>query len=373
MAAGGAQHILLAQAKWFRENGYHVVVAFFHDKEGVQAQWEEKHATDIVNLKGWRAGAGMTGNLLRLFCGLYRLFGLITRERIGVVETFTHHANLLGLPIAWIARVPKRVGTHHGRPAMGFGLGRLHSYLANVGVMTHLVAVSQHQRNEAIETEGVRPEGVSVIVNGVVACGSGPAMQSTARQVRSELKVPASGPLVLSVGRLIPEKGHVHLIEAMPRVLERFPDTIVAIAGDGPLHDPLRWRVQELALGDNVRLLGTRSDVHNLLAAADLFAYPSVRDGCPLALLEALSMRVPIVASTFGGATGVLEHEKTALLVPAGDTKAFAAALIDALGSPELRRELAGAGADLVAREFSVQTMCQRYEQLFRSGSLSPE
>jgi len=372
MAAGGAQHILLAQATWFRNQGYHVAAAFFYDKECVHTQWQARYAIDIIDLKGWRAGAGITSNLLRLLCAIYRLVRLISRERFDAVETFTHHANLLGLPIAWFLRVPKRVGTHHGRPHMGPGLGRLHTYLANASVMTHLVVVSEHLREEAIGIERIRPEKVSVIANGIDGYGWDPAVQSAARRIRSELKVPISGRLVLSVGRLIPEKGHMHLIEAMPAVLERFPDTIVVIAGDGPLRDALQRRAHELTLGNNVRLLGTRSDVHCLLAAADLFAYPSVRDGCPLALLEALSMQVPIVASTFEGAKGVLEHEKTALLVPAGDTKAFAAALVRALGSPELRRELALAGANLVVRKFSMRTMCQRYDQLFRAPSTIP-
>jgi glycosyltransferase involved in cell wall biosynthesis len=372
MAAGGAQHALLSQALWFRDNGYDVVVAFFYDKEGVRTLWEERHAIKIVDLKGWQAGAGMMSNLLRLLRSVFRLHQLITRNRINIIETFTHHANLLGLPVAWVARVPVRVGTHHGQPAMGSGLVRLHSFLANAGVMTHLVVVSEYLRKVAIDIEGVRPERLSVIVNGIVDHTSSAVAPSSAEQARSELDVPEVGHLVLTVARLIPEKGHMHLIEAMPKVLERFPDTVFAIAGDGPLRDVLWRRVQELGLADSVRFLGTRTDVPSLLAAADLFAYPSVRDGCPLALLEALSARIPIVASTFEGAKGVLEHEKTALLVPTGDTKALAAALMDALASPELRQALASAGAVLISQEFSLQTMCQRYERLFQRGAFDP-
>jgi len=372
MAVGGAQHILLAHGKWFRENGYRVVVAFFYDKGGVHAQWERKHGFEIVDLQAWRTGAGITSNLLRLFRGMYRLYRLISRERIDVIETFTHHSNLLGLPIAWVAGVLKRVGTHHGRPRMGPGLGGLHSFLANAGIMTHLVAVSEHLRNEAERTEGIQAKKITVIVNGIIECCAGPTGQSAARQTRFELKVPEAGHLVLSVGRLVLKKKNIHLIEAMPRVLERFPKTIFAFAGDGPLREALKRRVRELALESNVRFLGTRSDVPNLLAAADLFAHPSCREGCPLAVLEALSMRVPIVASRFQGISDVLEHRKSALLVPTGATRDFAAALIEALESPQLRRDLAHYGAQIVAREFSMQTMCQRYDKLFRTGSLAP-
>jgi len=372
MAAGGAQHILLAQGKWFRENGYHVVVAFFYDKEGIQSKWEKNYDFGIVNLRAWQAGAGVVSNLLRLLRGMYRLHRLISRERLDVIETFTHHSNLLGLPTAWIAGVPKRVGTHHGRPTMAPGLGGLHSFLANIGIMTHLVAVSEQLRDEAEGSEGIQAKRIAVIVNGIVDCCADPTVQSAAPQVRSELKVPEAGYLVLSVGRLVPEKGHIHLIEAMPRVLKRFPKTIFAFAGDGPLREALEQRVKELTLESNVRLLGTRSDVPSLLAAADMFAYPSLREGCPLAVLEALSMRVPIVASSFDGVTGILEHRKTALLVPVGAPEELAAALVEALESPQQSRDLARAGAQTIAREFSMQKMCQRYDKLFRTGSLAP-
>ena len=91
MALAGAQHILLAQSKWFREQGYHVVVAFFYDKEGIQSRWEKEYDLDIVNLQAWQAGRPLVSNLPRLACGLYRLHRLVSRERPDVIETFTHH------------------------------------------------------------------------------------------------------------------------------------------------------------------------------------------------------------------------------------------------------------------------------------------
>lgn len=368
MAAGGAQHTLLAQATWFQHNGYRVVAAFFYDKEELRAQWMARHAIEIVDLRAWQAGAGGLSNLRRLVFGCYRLFRLIIRERFDVVETFTHHANLVGLPVAWIARVPRRIATHHGRPDMPSWLGSLHSYLANTSIVTHFVVVSEHLREEVVEIEHVREDKVSVILNGIPDHDAKTDLRSAARRIRSELGVPDSGHLVLSIGRLVPEKGHQYLIEAVPGVIEHFPDTIVAIAGDGPLREPLQRRIRDLALEKVVLLLGTRSDVNSLLAAADLLAHPSVREGCPLALLEALSMSVPIVASTFAGAKGVFEHERTALLAPTQDPGAFSAALVTGLASPQLRHRLACAGADLVRRKFSTTAMCRSYDRLFRAA-----
>jgi len=368
MARAGAQHVLLAQADWFRNNGYHVVVAFFYDREGIRGEWQVRHAIDIVDLRAWQAGAAAIGNVVRLVRGLWRLFRLIVRERITIVESFTHEANLLGLPIAWIARVPTRVGTHHCLPAMVPVLRKVHSWLANAGVMTHFVAVAEHLAEAATEAEGIKSGRVSVIANGIRPPRCDGDANRAPNQVRSALGLPKPGRLVLCVGRLSPEKGHIHLIEAMPAVLKRCPDTTVAIAGDGPLRDALQRRIDELQLTDHVRLLGTRLDVDRLLAAADLFAHPSIRDGGPLVLMEALAMRVPIICSNFDGVTGILEHGKTALLVSAGDANAFAAALLDALDAPAKMQDLADHGADVAADRFSVQTMCERYDRLFRHG-----
>jgi len=368
MARAGAQHVLLAQADWFRNNGYHVVVAFFHDREGIRTEWQDRHAIDIIDLKAWRTGAPAAGNIVRLVGGLWRLFRLIVRERITVAEAFTHESNLLGLPIAWIARVPVRVGTHHCPPTMRPALRKVHSWLANAGVMTHFVAVAEHFREMATAAEGINPAKVSVIANGISHPDSSGYGDLSPDQIRAALGLPKLGRLVLSVGRLSPEKGHIHLIEAMPVVLQHFPDTQVAIAGDGPLRDSLQRRVDGLQLTDHVRLLGTRLDVDRLLAAADLFAHPSIRDGGPLVLMEALAMRVPIICSAFDGVTGILEHGKTALLVPAGDANAFAAALLDALDAPAKMQDLADHGANVAANRFSVQTMCERYDRLFRHG-----
>jgi glycosyltransferase involved in cell wall biosynthesis len=367
MATGGAQHVLLTQATWFKRHGYRVSVAFFYDKEDIRAEWTERHSVEIVDLRAWRPEAGGLSNLRQLVCGCYRLFQLMRRERFDVVETFTHHANLLGLPIAWLAGVPKRIATHHGRPEMPSWLETLHSYLANTRIVTQVVVVSKHLREEASEVEHIRADKVSVILNGIPDHDATTDLRSAARRIRSELAVPDTGHLILSVGRLVPEKGHQYLIEALPSVIEQFPDTIVAIAGDGPLREPLQRRIDELGLEEVALLLGTRSDVSSLLAAADLLAHPSVREGLPLAMLEALSMGVAIVASTFDGALGLLEHERTALLAPTRDSQAFSAALVAGLASPQLRRRLSRAGAELIKRRFSMTAMCQSYDQLFRA------
>lgn len=366
MAVGGAQHLLLAQLHWFLDRGYRVRAAFFYDKEGLQRRWATEHGFEIIDLQAWRADASLPSNVLRLCTGLGRLSRLLRRERFDVIETFTHHANLLGLPVAWASGVALRIGTHHGRPAMGIGLARLHSLLINSRITSHFVAVSEHLRAEAVVREHIHPDKLRVIGNGVTGSHISPPVKQACREFPADLGLESAGRLIVNVGRLIPEKGQIHLIEAMPQVLAHHPDARVVIAGDGPLRPALQQRVHELGLAAAVLLPGTRSDIPRLLAAAELFAYPSIRDGRPLALLEALGMQVPVVASNCDAMTDLLEHETTALLCQAGNSTALAEALIAALGNPRRMQELARTAAQRARHEFSIDTMCQRYERLFR-------
>src|SRR5262245_27909250 len=112
MAIGGAQRGLFDQARWFNSHGCKVVVAFFYDKEGFHEKWKQTVDFPVYNLQAYARGAGFLRQGFLLIRGLWRLWILLVRERFDVVETFTHDSNLLGLPLAWLARVPVRIDTH---------------------------------------------------------------------------------------------------------------------------------------------------------------------------------------------------------------------------------------------------------------------
>src|SRR5688500_15559848 len=114
MATGGAQRVLLDQANWFRQHGHRVVVVFFYDKEGSLPKWKAISDFPIIDLKAFQTDKMWGRNAILLVKGLLSLWKLIKREKIDVIETFTHDSNILGLPLAWIARVPVRLASHHG-------------------------------------------------------------------------------------------------------------------------------------------------------------------------------------------------------------------------------------------------------------------
>ena len=174
-------------------------------------------------------------------------------------------------------------------------------------------------------------------------------------------------PLVLAVARLDPQKGHRYLLEAAAQV----PEAVFALAGDGPDRAALEALAVDLGIRDRVRFLGRRSDIADLLAACDVFVLPSLYEGLPISLLEAMAAERAVIATAIGGTDEVVVHEQTGLLVPPAEPAALAAALRRLLADDALRRRLAVAGHDRVTSHFSIREMVARVSALYEEVSRS--
>jgi glycosyltransferase involved in cell wall biosynthesis len=167
--------------------------------------------------------------------------------------------------------------------------------------------------------------------------------------LRAELVRGRPDYIVLTPARLHPQKGHAYLLTAAAQVR----DATFILAGDGPLRADLEGRARELGIAERCVFLGHRSDVPDLLAAADLFVLPSLFEGLPLSVLEAMAAQRPVVATAIGGTDEAVTHELTGLLVPPRDPAALASAIRRIRSDPALAHRLAAAGRDRVEREFS--------------------
>jgi len=367
MAVGGAQRVLLDQARWFHDAGYTVTAAFFYDKENLREQWQTQNLFPIINLGARQADGNHFINAARLLGALIRLWKLLRNERIDVIETFTPHSNVLGIPVAWLAGCPVRIATHHTKiEGAARSLDRFHGWVVNSGLASHMVAVSDQVRMLAICDEGVRPEHIQVILNGITL----PKPQNTPTVTRAQLErkfsIDAQSPLILTVGRLTVQKGQTYLLAAAPKVLARFPNIYFAIAGAGHQRSNLIAQAADLGIQDAVKFLGKRADIPDLLAAADLFVLPSLWEGLPLALLEAMGAGKPVVATRVEGVEDVLDDGRNGYLVPPANADALARALIQILSEGEDVWRLFGErGKRLIVKEYTIDRACQQYEQLF--------
>jgi glycosyltransferase involved in cell wall biosynthesis len=363
MAIGGAQKLLLDQARWFHAQGHAVTAVFFYDKQGLQQLWQQGLGFPLLTLSVIDADGGLAAKAWALVSGLAKLWRVLRQGHFDVIETFTYDSNLLALPVAWLAGVRVRIATHHGA-IEGFPrwIERLHAWLINAGVANALVSVSNKTLEQAVAA-GVNPARNVVIHNGIPSM---PLEKTHRTEVRQEMGLEREGLLILSVGRLVFQKGHEYLVQAMPQILAHYPGTKVVILGEGGLRPALEAQIANLNLGDRVTLLGNRNDIGRFLASADVFVLPSRWEGLPVALLEAMEAGLPAVATRVEGVDEVLEDRQQGLLVPPENANALSHALLQLMADGALRKKMGEAAKIRIQENYTTDIMCQKYLEVMQ-------
>jgi len=294
---------------------------------------------------------------------LFAIRRAIRKFRPDIIHTHTTKAGLLGRIAAVACRVPIRVHTFHGHLLSGYfnrtvtyGVRLVEGFLAHR--TTALVAVGERVRDELLEA-GVGQIDQYVVIPPGVALTELPDRAST----RAELDLPAEPPVVLFAGRITAIKRIDRLIEAMKLVLEKLPDTILAIAGEG---DRLK-ETRDLAepLGSSVRFLGWHQNMARLYAAADCMVLASDNEGMPVSLIEAAMAGVPSVTTDVGSAREVVVDGVTGLVVPA-DAVALAGGLVQLLSSSD-RKKMGTAARNRALTTFAFERLINDHRVLYES------
>jgi len=297
------------------------------------------------------------------FAGTLRdLVKLIRNRRVAVLHTHEFFMNTLGLMASWLTGVPL-VATVHGRNYYSDRARRRVAYRLVGRFAGQMVTVSEANKRFLAERVGIPARRIQVIPNGVPLDDRPGA--ATLSALRESLGIDQHHTVVGTVGSLYPVKGHKYLMDAVPSVLGRFPQTVFVIIGQGRLREELEAHAARLGVAANLRFLGHREDVHDLLSICDIFVLPSLSEGMPLALLEAMAAGLPAVATRVGGVTEVLEDRKTGLLVPSGDSDALADTIMTLLANPSLAKELGEAARRIAETRFALPGMVGAYEGIY--------
>jgi glycosyltransferase involved in cell wall biosynthesis len=227
-----------------------------------------------------------------------------------------------------------------------------------------LIAVSEDVKKAIHEYAGRLHGKVTVILNSVdVARYQQPVDR---HQVRQRLGIADHSTVIAVVAMFKEQKGHRYLIEATPTLRERFPDLQILFIGDGELRQSLQRQVEERGLRECIHFLGLRSDVSDLLAASDCFVLPSLWEGLPMALVEAMARGLPVVATHVSGTKEVMIDGQTGLLVPPGDVDRLIEAVTRLLSDAKRAREMGAAGRQRVASLFSIERQVQEHLALYQ-------
>jgi glycosyltransferase involved in cell wall biosynthesis len=174
--------------------------------------------------------------------------------------------------------------------------------------------------------------------------------------------------VALAVSNFYPYKGHEDLVEAIPRVVRDHPDTLFLLVGrDSGTLERNRQRVGQLGMDRQVRFLGDRTDVMDLVRGSDLFVHPSREEGFSNAILEAMAGGLPVVACDVGGNPEAVKDGETGLLVPPRNPEKLSAAILDLLADGEKRKRMGATGRKRATEEFSFDRMVKEMEALYDS------
>ena len=352
---GGAERMVVSLAEALMRGGDEPIVATL--KTGWMTQRAEAAGIPVW-IEPQRPGLDLRWVL--------RFARRLSRERIDVLHTHEFGMNSYGGAAALLSRT-RAISTIHGRHWVVDRLRRRVAYRLLRALGVPVVAVSRDLAGYLEQRLGLAHDRLEVVHNGIALAPELRAEDRAARRIalRSELGIPPKASLLIAVGNLYPVKDHATLLHA----LSRLPDAWLAIAGRGGEEENLRRLARELGIGARVHLLGLRDDVPDLLAAGDVFVQPSKSEGLPLAVLEAMAQRIPVVATNVGGVAEAVEDGRTGCLVPSGDPSALAAAVSGILDSPDRGASLAAAANARVREEFSVEHMLSRYRDLYRGQS----
>jgi glycosyltransferase involved in cell wall biosynthesis len=296
-----------------------------------------------------------------------RFAKFIRSEKVDVVQSHEFTANVYATAGARLAGVPI-VCTTHGKNYWPYALYRRAAYRWAARNSRAFVAVSNDLGRFISSTLGIGADRVRIIRNGIDVNVFRPDASARAR-VRAELGLQESQPLLLACGELTEVKGHEVLIRATQHVVAKRPDVLVAIAGHGPLREHLESLTASLGITSHVRFLGFRRDVPDLLSAADVFVMPSLSEGLPLAILEAMAVGAPIVATAVGGVPELIRPRETGWLVQPRNEHELASALVEVISDSTSREVVSRAAQQLCTGEYALQATVNSYADWYRSVS----
>ena len=293
-----------------------------------------------------------------------RLVRELKRGAWNLLVTHDHKTDLMGYLAA------RRSGTPCIATAHGYDLSLLRMILyRHVDLMvlrrfSRIVAVSDSVRRELVGAS-LSPDRIRVVHNGIDVARFADGASRRAIEWRGRFAA-ESVPVILAVSRLYSQKGLEYFIQSAVQVRRAMPKVRFWIAGDGMLRKKLEALVRKLGLEETVTLLGHQDDIAAIMAASDVFIMPSLGESFANALLEAMALAKPVIATSVGGIPEVVRDGETGWLVPPRQPAALAEAVLQVLRDPDGAARIATRGRDFVASRFAASHIASRMAEVYR-------
>jgi glycosyltransferase involved in cell wall biosynthesis len=355
MGMGGADSQLLSAAQELRSRGHEVLIVSLTPlgPMGFEARSVGLPTQSLEMRRGFPDPGG-----------LLRLVRIVRAWRPDVLHSHMVHANLMARVLRLIAPVPALVSTIHN--IHEGGRLRMLAYRLTNALVDHMTIVSEAAFDRFV-AEGIVPKEIlRVIPNGVNTDRFRNVSPGVRESLRHSLGFEREF-VWLAVGRFEAAKDYPNMLRAFAAVRERRPESVLLLVGRGSLQKETELLARDLGLGGGVRFLGVRTDVPEVMSAADGYVMSSAWEGMPMVLLEAAAAALPIVATRVGGNDEVVRHEGTGFLVPPSDHEALGLAMLrlSELSEPE-RRAMGERGREHIRTTYDLERVADRWEDLYR-------
>jgi glycosyltransferase involved in cell wall biosynthesis len=291
------------------------------------------------------------------------LVRLLKKLRIDVIQTHGYGATTFGRAAAMWLRIPNVLHEHANltdTPWFQKIPDKLFDPFTDLAI-----AVSESTRRFCVEARKLSPERVKVVYLGAPLEDFQPWSAERAREAREKLGLGGPGLRVVgTVTRLHESKGNRYLVEAAALLARERPELRFVVVGEGPLQPDLEAQARRLGIEDKVVFTGFQKDVAAAFASFDVAVFPSLWEGTPLTVFEAMAMAKPIVSTDVDGLRDVLQGDVNSLVVPPRDPKALAHAMVRMLDDPSLARRLSGAARE-ASRRFDIQVFVNKMSRLY--------
>ena len=358
LGLGGAERFLVGLVRELDKERFRPLVAWLSEA----GPFADDLIADGIPVVGIGAGGHRDTRALA------RLVRLMRQEKVCVLNTHLFVDGFYGRLAALWARVPVRVVTQQNAyddPRLRLPSWQIWANRLLVPTTHRFIAVSQAAREYLHRVEWV-PEGkITVIPNAVTL--PDPPHPDRVQELRRVWLAGREGPLIGTVARLQPQKGLDVFLRAVRLLRETLPDVRAVIVGEGPLRADLEALAEQLGIADRVVFPGTRRDIPTVLAALDVFVLPSRFEGLSLALLEAMAMARPVVATAVSGTVEVIRDGETGLLVPPEAPDALAARIREMWTHPEQARRMGENARRLIVERYTIQAVARAYEEVYET------
>jgi len=309
--------------------------------------------------------------------GIYRLVKFIKTMKIDLVHTNLYESDVIGGVASRLSGVPVICtwASPADAPAAFKKQLHLNSYKLGLSVFlqrmiyktchNHFIAVSEHVKTSWINRRGFDQTRITVIPRAISQSLSQSVSVSVISEAREKLSLGNSYPIIFNVGRLTPQKGQRYILEAMPFILNNFPEAKLLIAGEGPLRNEMENMIKDLGLNNVVTLLGNRNDIKILHLASDIFVFPSLSEGMPGALLEAAALGQPCIVADIEPVREILEDTKSGLFIPQHDSKALAQAVVRLSTNRKEAHALGLKARETVLTRYIINNTVRKLEELY--------